>query len=1110
MSEAKETLHRLQSALFHLQRGLHPFVQQHLSAKHGANWRHYASKANGSDPRGDLDAYALLKTIQDNWSDVFSARLPRNTRSFIFAASDARNAWAHPPLTGIPSDDALRYLDAIHQLLLAVRSSEAAAVKALHLEQVRVAAGMTESTVATSTVKSAPASQESLGFDTPEHVGVGQLRPWREIAAPHTDVSASRFEEADFAVDLTQVDLNRARGDYQNPRDFFAKTFLTEGLKRVLRLALERLTGRGGEPVIGLQTSFGGGKTHTMLALWHLANAEEPRALTGIPELLDTLGIEALPSIKTFVFVGTGKGPNEPMNRPDEPTLRTPWGYLAWRLAGDAGLELVRESENARTNPGSEALMGVLAKAGPSLILLDEVVAYGRQLEGSAFEAFLSFIQSLTEAVKASPGALLVGSLPESIQEAGGAAGQQVLVRLQSIFGRVQSPWLPAQGMETYEIIRRRLFQDLQPEEAKERDKTVKRFHDLYKQNPSDFPAECREAAYLERMRVCYPVHPELFDMLSSDWATLSQFQRTRGVLRFMANVIYALWRSETNEPLILPGSLPLSDQRLRSSALHPLQPAYAAILDSEIEGDNSLAQRVDASKRRFGEIRAATRAARAIFMATAPHAGVAHAGLTGTQLRLACARPNDPLPTFGDALRELKERANYLYEDGGRYWFATQPTLNRIADEKAKSLSTDEIDAAIIAELREDARSRSGFSRVHAAPDEPTDVEDGRDLTLVILGPATAHTGRTAGPSPATDIATSVLQRCRSSQRIRRNTLFFVAADEVELGKARENIRQRIAWQSILDDEKLTSGLTQAQLSDAKEKLRSFTESTRRSLRAAWSHVLYPLKPDMIATGEAFEIAHLPVTARERASVAAATYDKCRADGVILERLGAETFANRLDPLWPEDEPHLPVKCIAEWFASYVYLPKLRDAVVLAEATRLALSSLGAPYGYAEAYDDATGRYRGLSLDKAVPVDIGSDAVLVRRAVAERQIEAERPVHPPEPGGREPMAPSGSGDGVPGTGSAVQPPPGPPQKRTMRRFVGVIDLDPQRPIPTMQKVVENIIAELQRTRGTSIKLTLEIEAEATSGFDESDASVVRDNTKTLKFREGPTGFFEE
>ncbi len=1105
MLDAKETLQRLQGALFHLQTGLHPFVQQHLSAKHGANWRHYASRANGGDPRSDLDAYGLLKTIQDNWSEVFSTKLPRNARSFLFTASDARNAWAHPPLTGISSDDALRYLDAIHWLLSTIRSREAAPVKALHQEQVRVVAGMTNGSAPAHVSKASPESapQASLSLDAPDQMLVGQLKPWREVAAPHTDVSASRFEEADFAVDLTQIDLNRARGDYQHPRDFYAKTYITEGLRRVLSLAIERLTGRGGEPIIGLQTSFGGGKTHTMLALWHLANAEEPRALTGLSDVLDTLGVERLPTIKTFVFVGTGKGPNEPMNRSDEPTLRTPWGYLAWRLAGDAGLDLVRQSEIARTNPGSEALMGVLGKAGPSLILLDEVVAYGRQLEGAAFEAFLSFIQSLTEAVKATPGALLVGSLPESMAEAGGAVGQQVLVRLQNIFGRVQSPWLPAQGMETYEIIRRRLFQDLQPEEVKERDKTVKRFHDLYKQHQTDFPAECRELAYQERMRVCYPVHPELFDMLSSGWATLPQFQRTRGVLRFMANVIYSLWKAETNEPLILPGSLPLNDQRLRSSALHPLQPAYASILDSEIEGDNSLAQRVDASKRRFGEIRAATRAARAIFMATAPHAGAAHAGLTGVQLRLACARPTDPIPTFGDALRELKERANYLYEDGGRYWFATQPTLNRIVDEKAKSLSSHEVDTAITAELRDDAKSRGGFARVHAAPDEPTDLEDGRDLALVILGPSAPHTGRGAGPSLATDLAANVLQRCRASQRTRRNILFFVAADEVELGKTRENMRQRLAWQSVLDDSTLTSGLTQAQMIDAKEKLRSFTESTKRSLRSSWSHVIYPLKPEASANGAAFDLAHLPITARDRASVASAAYDKCRADGVILEKLGAETLARHIDPLWPEDEPHLPLKQIANWFASYVYLPKLKDSVVLAEAIRLALSSLGAHYGYAESYDASNKRYRGLTLDKAVPVDMGSDAVLVKRVAAEAEMEADRP----------PAAPQlmlGPGPIGPDPSDAKRPKGAPTAPKVMRRFVGVIDLDPQRPIPTVQKVVESVLAELQRTRGAVIKLTLEIEAETATGFDENDASIVRDNARALKFRDGATGFYEE
>ena len=283
--------------------------------------------------------------------------------------------------------------------------------------------------------------------------------------------------------------------------------------------------------------------------------------------------------------------------------------------------------------------------------------------------------------------------------------------------------------------------------------------------------------------------------------------------------------------------------------------------------------------------------------------------------------------------------------------------------------------------------------------------------------------------------------------------------------------------------------------MADAKEKLRSFTESTRRSVRTAWSHVLYPLKPEASATGAAFELAHLPVTARERASVASATYDKCRSDGVILEKLGAETFARHLDPLWPQNEPHLHVKQVVEWFASYVYLPKLKDSVVLAEAIRLALSSLGAPYGYAEGYDVATAHYRGLSLDKAVPVDIGSDAMLVKRSVAEQQKEAGRP--PPQADKKDKQEDNDD-----------KPPPE-TRKVILKRFVGVIDLDPQRPIPTVQKVAESVLAELQRTRGASIKLTLEIEAEAASGFSEGDASVVRDNAKALKFRDGPTGFFE-
>ena len=224
-------------------------------------------------------------------------------------------------------------------------------------------------------------------------------------------------------------------------------------MRRVLTAAAVRLAGAGGEPVIGLQTAFGGGKTHTMLALRHMAGAAAPRRLAGIA---DMIAVGWRPA-RIFTLVGTGLGARQCLSRDDEPPLYTPWGVMAWRLAGQAGLDLLVEAEAAFSAPGSERLATLLELARPCLILLDELVAYARVLDDHEFEAFLNFIQSLTEAVRMVPGALLVGSLIESDAEAGGERGVQARRRLEKIFGRLQSPWLPAQAHEQYEIIRRRV-----------------------------------------------------------------------------------------------------------------------------------------------------------------------------------------------------------------------------------------------------------------------------------------------------------------------------------------------------------------------------------------------------------------------------------------------------------------------------------------------------------------------------------------------------------------------------------------------------------------------------------------------------------------------------
>ncbi len=1039
-----------------------------------------------------------MKTIVDNWRFTFEELFPQRerfkVRNFVSTALDARNATAHLTLP-LGDDEALRYLDAIRELLKAVKAPDEAvgAVQALYTAQ--RTHGM--AAPAAEAAPERPQGTLSLPAATAEDMSGRKLRPWIEVALPHPDVLANRFKQSEFAADLFAVDSgNAAEGDYTDPVQFFRITFLTEGLKRVLKTALERLSGTGGDPVVGLQTAFGGGKTHSMLAAWHLAQVDDPMILDGVREIAEGMGLKAWQRPKVAAFVGTSTGPSVSLLHKSGPDVRTLWGFLAWRLAGDAGLKLMAEAEAAGTNPGSERFVEVLRLAGPSLILLDELVAYARQLPEERFEAFLSFIQSLTEAAKMVPDALVIGSLPESEAEAGGERGKAALIRMEKIFGRVQSPWLPASGDETYEIIRRRLFQPLDGEGEKAREETVKAFHALYRNNAAEFPGHAKEARYLELLRLAYPIHPELFERLSKDWASLPNFQRTRGVLQFMANVIGVLWHERTSDPLITPGRVPVAHERVRASILYPLNPALGAVVDREVDGPGSLPAQKEANpQRRISQARAATRAARSVFLCSAPLVGQANAGVVGPTIRLACVEPGDQIAIFGEALRELTEQAAYLYEEAGRYWFSTQPTLNKLADERARALEDYRVDEAIMALLQEDSRSRGSFARVFAAPDEAASVEEADALSLVILRPGAGHSGRGAGKSAATDAVSDGLLRRGSGQRRFRNTLVFVAPDEGALATAREVVRRSIAWASIVEDKRLQGEMTQAQAADAKEKARAQRDAAERAVRGAWNHVFLPVQAS--AAGKAFDLDHVQLTARERTSIAATVFEKLRADSLVSEKLGALIFWSKIEPLWPEGAPHLAVSELAEWFAAYPHLPKLRDKVVLERTLAELVGQLDALCAFATGFDSQTGRYEGLTYAKAAPAMLPASALLVRKSVFDAQ--APRPAEPSVP--TSPGPSEGAGP-VPTSPSGQ---PAPPAKH--KRFYGSVELDPLRPIKSLEAVIDAVVMQLQHSGGAKVRLTLDIEAETERGFDDADIGVVRDNCQQLKFKSDSTGF---
>lgn len=1112
MSTEKETLQRVQGGLYHLRRGLSPFVEARMKGKHGANWLHYASRAAGGSANAALDEYGLLKTMIDNWRDIFEDAFPRQdkhrVRNFTSMALEARNATSHLSIA-LQDDEALRYLDAMHALLRAVKApaAEIAEIKRLYDTQRTSGVAPAKATAGQTEAPAVEKPKLSLTLEPPsqDDAAAKTLRPWIEVALPHPDVLANRFKEAEFAADLFAVDSGNVdpTSDYATAKGFFEITFLTEGLKRVLATTLQRLGGVGGDPVVGLQTAFGGGKTHTMLAAYHLARATDLAPLRGIADLAAKAGVAGWKAAKVAVFVGTSKGVDTSLVLKDGPKVHTLWGYLAWRLAGQAGLDLIADAEAARTSPASELLVELFRVSGPALILLDELVAYARQLPDDRFEAFLSFIQSLTEAAKMAPGVLIIGSLPESDLEAGGAKGVAALRRLQSVFGRVHSPWLPASGDETYEIIRRRLFQTLDADGERARDETVKAFHDLYRKNPAEFPPEAKEARYQELLRLSYPIHPELFDRLSKDWASLEKFQRTRGVLRFMANVVGVLWQAQVRDPLITPARIPIAHERVRASVLYPLDPAFSAVVDKEVDGDGSLPQRMEANpSRRISQLRAATRAARAVFLCSAPLVGQPNAGLTGPGLRLACAEPGDQLAIFGEALRELSERATYLYEEAGRYWFSTQPTLNRLADDRAKAFAEHEVNAEIVKVLTEDARTKSGFHRVFSAPDDPITIDEASALSLVVLGPSTPHAGKAAATkSPATEAVTEGLTRCRASQRRFRNTLFFVAADEGLLSTAREATRKAMAWGEIADDRRLQDQLPPAQMKDATEKAKGAREGATKAVRLAWSHILFPIKTEATEAGRAFDLDQLTLASKDRAAIPMAVYDKVgpKGDNVAKEKLGPDTLWLNLKPLWPEERSHLAISEIAEWFASYVYLPKLRDRVVLEGAIRDGVCKLDPAFGYADRYDQAHDTYSGLAWAKGLPDQLPDTAVLVRASIVLDRLKDEPST---QPKGGVLTQTTGAGECPPGTAEDEANGPTRPT-----RFFGSVEIDMVRPVKSFDTILNAVIMELQRNPATKVKLTLEIEAESPAGFDDADIGVVRDNARQLRFKPDSTGF---
>lgn len=1044
-----------------------------------------------------LDAQNTLNLMWRRWNEVFQEKLGHTGRSYVSELISARNDWAHQK--AFTNDEAYRVADTADRLLKMISAGEEAAYVAEIAHELLRLRYEAEARKAKGSVSKAQAEVTTLAG----------LRPWREVVQPHPDVAGGRYLQAEFAADLSQVLAGKAEPEYQNPVEFFARTYLTEGLLALLVSGVKRLTAQGGEPVVQLQTAFGGGKTHSMLAMYHLCGPGFNLAdFPGGERLAEEVGNVDLPEANRAVLVGTALNPSRPREYPDA-TVRTLWGEMAYQLGGVEGYQSLVEADLAGVSPGSDALLDLLEQYGPCLIIIDELVAYARNIYGrtdlpaGTFDSVMTFIQSLTEAVRRSTDSMLLISIPASDMEIGGEAGREALERLAHIIGRIESVWKPVTATESFEIVRRRLFSSEVDYAA--RDAVIKAFGSMYRNAAGEFPSGVAEQDYLDRMRAAYPIHPELFERLYQDWSTLERFQRTRGVLRLMAAVIHQLWQGGDQSLLIMPGTVPLDTTPVRNELLRYLPDTWAAVFDKDVDGPDSVPYSIDSNVPALGRYAAARRVARTIFIGSAPSvAGQRVRGLEEVRIRLGCAQPGEPTAIFGDALRRMSSRLTYLYTDGSRYWYDTRPTVNRIARDRAQRFTEDEVYREIVERLRKVPRNRE-FAAFHVVPADTSDVADEPRARIVVLHPAATHK-RSASETEAQKYAQAFLESRGNAQRLYKNMLVFLAPDQRGAEALIEATREYLAWQSIQAEEEQLN-LDAQQQRQVQESLSKAEQTVDLRLREAYSWLLVPVQPDPLGP---IQIQPMRISGEDNFYDRAAR--KLRQDGLLIYEWSPDNLRMELDRyIWGEGRGwQIGLKQLWEYLAQYCYLPRLSDHEVLLKAVHDGVSRLDAPFGYATGWDEANQHHTGVVFRSTGSVYFDDRSLL---------IHPDHIILPPAaPEARCPVCGELLSEctceqcaycGNPVAECTCERCPTCHNRLEdcicevkETRFYGRVHLDPQRVNKDMGLIVEEIIEHLTSLVGCQVEITVEINAHLHQGFNEKTIRTIYENSQALKFEQ--------
>jgi hypothetical protein len=614
------------------------------------------------------------------------------------------------------------------------------------------------------------------------------MKAFHTIAIPHKDILEGRLTMDVFAADLWAVSQKSGPAEYKYADTFFSKTYLTQGLSNLLDVVKKRLDGKGGDPVIQLQTPFGGGKTHSLIAMYHKSKEWK---------------------VKPTVIVGTSL-----------PASTTLWSLLEIQLAGKVN------KMKGNSAPGKIALKELLLQHQPLIILIDELLEYVtkaavEKVGGSTLGAqTIAFMQELTEIVSELDKSVLVVTLPSSIIEHYDEQAEKLYMQLKKVSGRKEIIYTPVEENEITKIIRQRLFQEINENNSK---KIVNDFV-KYAEKENILPNGSETNEYKEKFLASYPFLPEVVDFLYTRWGTFSTFQRTRGVLRLLSLVIHSLSKSPI--PYISLADFNLSIQEIRQELLKHIETTFNGIIAVDITNKDSGAHRVDKNLgRAYVGLNLGHRIASSIFMSS--FSGGQVRGATLNEIKRFATTLDNPAAVIGDALSQLEKSLFFLHVKDDKYYFDNQPNLTKILFNKMENVKDDELKELELKLLR-GSISGSKF-KTYIWEEASSNIPDTEDLKLIIHQRENKNT------------ILEIIKNKGLSPRVYRNTLFFLYPLESERYGFLTTLRRKIAYEKIEEDK--TLNLSEDQKRDIKKEIKKLEGNLKEYIRRLYRVIAIPNK---------------------------------------------------------------------------------------------------------------------------------------------------------------------------------------------------------------------------------------------------------------------------